>query len=254
MKSLQAFLKKETLEVWKNYHLIILLSLFTALGILSVFTAKFTPELISQLVSPEIGKALPEPTLVDSWLQFYKNVSQIGLFVVVILFSSSLTNEYQKGTLTILVTKGLPRWTVVTSKLLVSLAVFTTAFGLGAIITYLYSLFYFKGQSLSHVGWFLFLLWLFSLFMIVMLFFASVVCRNTYSVLLMLGSLVILLLLVSWLKVCQPYNPLQLFSQSTGLLTKDLVLKDFIKSIAVTSGLSLLMFISSLILFNRKSL
>lgn len=52
-----------------------------------------------------------------SWTQFFKNMP-ILLIVFIVMFSSILTAEYQKGTLINVVTKGMKRWKILISKLL----------------------------------------------------------------------------------------------------------------------------------------
>jgi len=59
-----------------------------------------------------------------------------------VIFSAILTNEYQKGTLINMVTKGLSRWKVLTSKMSVTFIVWTLLYWLSFFITYGYNEFY----------------------------------------------------------------------------------------------------------------
>ena len=74
MRVLSAFLKKEWQEALASYRLVILIVLFALFGIMNVFTAKYTPEMITYFVSEEFAKSIPTPTLIDAWLQFFKNI------------------------------------------------------------------------------------------------------------------------------------------------------------------------------------
>jgi len=66
------------------------------------------PEIVGSLVTDGVVITLPEPTAYDAWAQFFKNATQMGLFVMVILFSGVLSSELSKGTLINLLTKDCP--------------------------------------------------------------------------------------------------------------------------------------------------
>ena len=53
------------------------------------------------------------PVALDAWEQFYKNISGVGFSAFIILFGSCMSGEYSKGTLVLLVTRGLPRRAVI---------------------------------------------------------------------------------------------------------------------------------------------
>lgn len=74
---------------------------FAIFGVMSPLLAKFTTQLM-EAVMPNLAEAFENPTALDSWTQFYKNVSSLGFSLTLILFSSLLSNEYARGTLVIL--------------------------------------------------------------------------------------------------------------------------------------------------------
>lgn len=69
---------------------------------MSPLAAKLLPQI---LASEGISITLPDPSAIDSWSQFFKNISQMGLIVTVILFSGVLGTELSKGTLINMLTK-----------------------------------------------------------------------------------------------------------------------------------------------------
>ena len=107
MKGYIAFIKKEFVENLKNYRFFILFAIFAIFGLSSAFLAKFTPEIIAALGAG--FEATEEPVALDAWQQFYKNISGVGFSALIILFGSCMSSEYSKGTLLLLVTKGLAR-------------------------------------------------------------------------------------------------------------------------------------------------
>lgn len=113
MRNYSAFLKKEILEYTKTYKLLIMLMVFAFFGITNPLMAKLMPEILGSLMEDSITMILPEATAFDAWTQFFKNATQIGLSVMVIIFSSVLSSELSKGTLINMLTKGLSRTAVI---------------------------------------------------------------------------------------------------------------------------------------------
>ncbi len=129
MSGMAAFTRKELVENVRTYRMFLMLALFFFFGVSSPLLAKFTPLLIETFaVNMEI--TVKEPGAADAWMQFYKNVSSLGLSLMIILFSSSLSGEYAKGTLTIMFTKGLSRRAVVLSKFTSSAVIMTVSYWL----------------------------------------------------------------------------------------------------------------------------
>lgn len=92
----------------------------------SAFLAKFTPDIIAAFgAGLEITE---EPTALDAWQQFFKNISGIGFSAFIILFGSCMSSEYSKGTLLLLVTKGLARPSVIMAKYTVAAVSMTVSF------------------------------------------------------------------------------------------------------------------------------
>lgn len=145
-----AFLKKEFTENIKNYRFLILFAVFLAFGIMSAFLAKFTPEILSTLAADM--QMTSEPVALDAWKQFYKNISGVGFSAFIILFGSCLSNEYSKGTLVLMVTKGLSRKAVILAKYTVAATLMTFSYwitdsNLNHTGIYLYS----KGKIMIHL-------------------------------------------------------------------------------------------------------
>ena len=109
-----AFLRKELTESMKNHRFLILFFLFLIFGVMSVFLAKYIPEILSALAAEM--ELHSEPVPLDAWKQFYKNISSVGFSAFIILYGSCLSSEYAKGTLVLLVTKGLSRKAVILAK------------------------------------------------------------------------------------------------------------------------------------------
>ena len=110
-------IKKEAREAWRSRRFLILLIVFLIFGLMNPLMAKLTPEIMKMSFGNQFS--VPTPTSLDSWTQFYKNNSQIGIYLLAIIFGGTVSGEVSRGTLVNLVTKGLPRRTVIVSKWLV---------------------------------------------------------------------------------------------------------------------------------------
>lgn len=127
MRGYLAFVKKELLEQVRTYKLLILLLVFFIFGMLSPLMAKLMPEILSQMPMDGITITIPDPTAIDSYSQFFKNLTQMGLIVLVLLFSGTLTTELSKGTLINVLTKGVTRYAVILAKYTVALVLWSFA-------------------------------------------------------------------------------------------------------------------------------
>ena len=118
-----AYIKKECMELTRTGKLLILGIIFILFGILNPAIAKLTPWLYEMLQDSfsEQGLIIGEVTVnaMTSWTQYFKNATMV-VITIILLCSTGFTNEYQKGTLVQIVTKGLSRRKIYFSKLLES--------------------------------------------------------------------------------------------------------------------------------------
>ena len=86
MKGFYAYLKKELWEQVATFKVLIVVLLFFLLGVISPIGAKYTTEVIGALSTDLINLQMPDPTYIDAWAQYFKNISQLGFVVFVIIF------------------------------------------------------------------------------------------------------------------------------------------------------------------------
>lgn len=254
MRQFTICLKKEWTESIKSYKFLLIVSVFCLFGLLNVFTAKFTPQIISLVVSEELASVIPQPILSDIWIQFFKNVGQIGILLVLIIYSSTLTYEYEKGTLILPITKGLSRWKILISKWLIAIIVFTIGYLLSSGITFIYGLIYFSYEPIEHLILALGLLWLFTVLFITIMLFASVMIKQTSGVFFIMGLFFLAMMLLNVVPRIRAFNPVNLSLWPTPLIQQDISVLDTIQPIVVTLILIILLIYTSITQFNKKSL
>ena len=111
-------LAKEILEQRRTSKLLIYLAVFFIVGAVSPMLARYTPDLLRSLpnVPPEYANLIPTPTLNDAIVQYVKNSSQFGVFLVLLLTMTAIAQEKERGTAAMLFNKPIRRSVLVLSK------------------------------------------------------------------------------------------------------------------------------------------
>ena len=201
-----------------------------------------------------IGIKIPKPTSTDSWTQFYKNISQIGIYVIAIMFGSTVSNEFTRGTLVNLVTKGLPRWTVIVAKYLCLLVQWLVLVAGAFLVTWGYTAYYFVDKKSSHVVEALVPLLVFGIFFLAVILFGSTLARNNYGVLLFMILMMAVFFMGNLFKKAHNYNPVSLIGDNVAILQGGKELAKLAPAIGVAVGLAVVLIACSITIFNRKSL
>jgi len=255
MRAFIAFTKKEFTESIRTYRLIILAAVLVFFGILSPLTAKLLPELLGTI---DLGEGmvitLPEPSAMDSWAQFFSNIGQMGMLALIITFSGITANEISRGTLVNLLTKGMPRHAVVSSKFVTASALWTAGYILCLAICYAYTLYYWPLDDISNAFLAFFSLWLFGEFLIAMLIFGGILFGTFYGSLLSCFGVIITMSLLNIAPAVQKFNPISLAGATLGLLNNQTKPDDFIPAIIICASIILLFLAASIIVFNKKKL
>lgn len=254
MKAFFAFTKKEIYDFSRTYKLFVFLILFAILGFMNPVSAKFLPELMKDFMPEGISITLAEPVLMDSWLQFFKNTPQIGLIVLVIIFSGTTAQELSKGTLIHLLTKGLKRSTVILSKFLSASLLWTLGYSLAFLVTFFYNMCFWSYESIPNLLWSALCIWIFGLLLISAVILGGILFQSTYGGLLFTGALFVGMLLLNMPKSISKWNPICMVTQNTLLLTKELNASDLYLPAAVTLAAAVFLLCLSILSFNRKQL
>ena len=133
-----SFFIKELKEIIKTKKLVIMVSLFIFFAILSPLTARYINEILASL-GQGVSITLPEPTLIDSWGQYFKNLSSICLIVYLIVMTGSVSHEKSKGSILLVMTKRVSRFNFLFSKLLSGILLFTVCYIISFVISGFYT-------------------------------------------------------------------------------------------------------------------
>lgn len=247
-----AFVKKEFVENMKNYRFLIMFAVFLIFGITSAFLAKFTPEILSALAADM--EMSSEPVALDAWKQFYKNISGVGFSAFIILYGSCLSSEYSKGTLVLMVTKGLSRKAVILAKYTVAAILMTLSYWISYAATYGYTAFLWDNVNLSNVSFAAFALWIVGFLYLSILMVGCVIFKQTFTSILFTGGIVALISLLGIVEPIAKFSPFILTTKNVDLISGEVVLSDFIIPALISVAISVLGLLIAIRLFNKKQL
>jgi ABC-2 type transport system permease protein len=249
-----AFTKKEILEYIRTWKAVILMIVFLIFGISSSLLAKLTPEMLAGMKINGITIIIPEATYVDAYGQFFKNMSQMVIIIMLLVVSGTVSQEISKGTLINVLAKGLARPSVILSKFTVIVLLWSINLMVAASLNYGYTVYLFGKHDAYGYFFSLLCLWLFMVFLFGVLFLSSVVTKGTYGGLLLTAVVFILLLILSAFPKLKDYNPMTLISVNTALITKEISIIDLMPAVWITLGLTFGSILGSLAVFQKKQL
>ena len=252
MRQFIVFTKKELFESVATFKLYILIALFLIFGMMSPLLAKLLPEILKSVDLQGMVIDLPEPSAIDSWTQFFKNVGQMGMIVLVIVFCGIMANEFSKGTLVNLLTKGLHRRNVILSKFFAASLVWTIAYLVCFGICYAYTAYFWDDIGIQH-GFLTFSApWLFGELLIAVLMFGGTLFSNFYGSLLSCIAVFIVLNLIGIIPSTAKYNPVSLAGGTLALLMDAAEPSDFIPAMIICAVIIIVLIAATIIVFNRK--
>lgn len=250
MRTYVAFVSKEFVESARTYKLLIIFVVFLMFGMFNPVAAKVMPDILTSVMPEGISVSFSQPTAIDSWTQFYKNMTGMQIVVFVILFSNIVSGEISKGTLVNMLTKGLSRKTVILSKITSTVVIWTLGYMLCFAVTYIYTLYLLPGD-LPHIFFSAVCMWLFGVMLISVMIFGGVLFANIYGSLILTGGFSIILMLVNMFPNLKKYNPYMLASDNMRLLSGQVVLADFYFSTCIALVTTVIFIVSSVIIFNK---
>lgn len=254
MKNLYFFTKKEFFECWRTSRLLILVIIFLIFGLMNPLLAKLTPEIVKMTIGDTMARSIPEPTSIDSWTQFFKNLTQIGMIVLALMFSGTVNNEVNKGTLVNLVTKGLRRWVIIVGKMISLVFQWSICFLLTFLVTWGYTVYYFPDNKSTQLFQAVFPLWIFGLLLLSIILLSSTIMRNSYEGLLLTGGTIVILVLLNLFDKLKYYNPISLVTQNLNFLQETVDFQEYVPAILISILVFALATFLSVRIFNKKKL
>lgn len=254
MRIFLSLLKKEAIEGARTKKMISTFILFLLIGLISPLTAKLTPMILQSIATGNIDINVAPPSEIDSWTQFFKNISQIGMFGLAIILSTQMANEFQKGTLINLLSKGLPRYQVVLSKIFYNFILWFIAYFCSFILTYFYTKYFFRiSFPIRNILMAALLPFIFGLFLISLEILAGVISGNVIGTLILTTAGIVIQLILSIRDEIVKYMPIALIGKPVNLI-KGIGYDDYYVPIITGSILLILCIVISIAVINKKQI
>ena len=137
MRTALIFARKEALEILRTWRVFVLPSIVLLFAISGPLIARYTPELLTAVAGNQFaGLKLPTPTPLDAYAQWIKNLSQIVLFAIIIIYGGIVSGERRSGTAVLVLTKPVSRATFVIVKAITHSLFLTLLLVGGTLITW----------------------------------------------------------------------------------------------------------------------
>jgi ABC-2 type transport system permease protein len=115
VRGFAAFWGKEWRETWRSGRFFILTAVFLLLGISSPLAYKFLPQLIPAELA-EAFSSLLNPTTSEVIVSLFKNLSQLGILVLILLAMGAVVEEKSRGQLELILARPVSTTSVIWAK------------------------------------------------------------------------------------------------------------------------------------------
>jgi ABC-2 type transport system permease protein len=131
------FARKEVREIIRSWRIWVLPAIIVFFAISAPLLARYTPEIVGSLAGDQFGHiTLPPATYLDAYGQWVKNLSQITLFALIIIYGGIVSSETTSGTAVLVLTKPMSRTAFVTVKAVIHSAFVAILLVIGTLITW----------------------------------------------------------------------------------------------------------------------
>jgi len=247
------FFKKEFREFFKTYRFYVLFGVFAFFAIFNAPIARYLPLMMKALPDVGINISMPDPVMADSYIQFISN-STNAFFALIIVFMGSVSTEIKKGTILLVLSKGVPRMDFFISKYLNGLLMYTISYVLYTLVTVagtwiLFDSWQFDGMLIAIIS-----IYLFGLLIMSAAFSASAVSKSAGPGAFAGFGLLILLPFTDFFGRLAKFLPGRLMSLPVKLLDGSASASGIIWPAAITLLLMILMITASLARFRKREL
>lgn len=255
MKSFWAVYAKEWREVIRTYRLFLLSIVLLALAIMSPATAYFMADILEAAginVAALADPSIQSPTYLASFEQFFKNIGQIGLLVLAIVFAGLVANDISKQTIVPFVAKGLSRSTIILAKYAASVMVWLLTYVAAVAVMFAYTAYYFDIANAGELVVPLVGMFVFGMMLLALVMLGGVMFKNQIGALLVAGGFVVIATLVNvFLPKAEVYNPIILTTHNVAAAAGTYPMGDFASALYVGLGTVIAGVILSLVLFRK---
>ncbi len=136
MRGFGGFLGKELMEIARTWRAWVLPGLVLFLAVSSPVLARLTPQLLESAMQGQQGIeiTIPEPTYLDAYAQWIKNLQQVVIFVLLLTGGGMIAGERSSGTAVLVLTKPVSRAAFVVAKFVSGAALLSVTIAIGTAL------------------------------------------------------------------------------------------------------------------------
>ncbi len=144
-------LRKELLEQWRSYRLLIAAAVLLFFGLTSPVLTKYLPDIMAMTLpqGEQFVELMPEPSAAEAADQYVKNISQFGILLALLLAMGAVAQEKDKGTAALVLAKPMPRGVFLLAKFVALSLTFAASLLLAAVAGYYYTALLFEALDLA---------------------------------------------------------------------------------------------------------
>lgn len=254
MSATLVFARKEAVEIVRTWRIWVLPAIILFFAITAPLLARFTPEIVGAVAGDQLGGlTLPPGTSLDAYGQWIKNLSQITLFALIIIYGGIVSSETSSGTAILVLTKPMSRTAFVAVKAVIHSTFLVALAVIGALITWGLTAAVF-GTAAPGPLWSSTLIWIvLGVFYIgLMTFFSVLIPSAAGAAGAGMGAFVLLAIAALW-KPLGDHSPAGLAGQAAALAAGKTV-PDLLWPVLVSLVLAVGFVAAAALLFRRKEL
>lgn len=248
-----SFLKKELMEMIRTPKLIIITSVFVFFSIIGPLSAKYMNELL-EMFATDVQVIFPEPTHLQSWEQFYSNITSISMIVFLILITGTVVSEKSKGSVYLVLTKNLTRSQFIFSKIFAGFILFTGMFLISLLISWYYTWILFDQVVYEGLMLSLLSIYVLGLFFTMVAIILSIVLNSTAHAAIVAFGVYAFLNILTILSDLNHFNPAGSTSLAIAGLKGSDVSSLIVTNIIITLLLTGVLVLLSTRIFNKQEL
>jgi len=259
MREYMVFIGKEFMEIIRTKRLFVLACVFLLFAFTSPLLARYMMEFLVALMPAGEAEAfaafMPDPRWEDGYIQFYGNISQIGMIAVLLLFMGVVLDEKRKGTAPLMLMKGLSHTGFIMAKFTVMGAAAVVIMLISVLVAHLYTyaLFGYAAEIAPLIFGFLTYCTLILLMVAVAIFCSTIAKSVAMSAILGFAFFVVFGIITVLPRIGQ-YSPGVLFGSMPVEVTVGATPDTLLVTLLVTVALTVVLLAASVNILKRKEI
>lgn len=255
MSSMLTLIRKELLETLRKHRLLVMITIFALIGLMSPIGTKYLGQILKQLLPSGYVLKFREASEIEAYFQFFKNISQIGLIVLIIITSGLMADELEKKTIVNVLSKGVRREYIIVSKFISSVIVWMVSYIISIIIfEYYTSLFWGNEISLPIILYSNLLVFFYGVLIISINIFLGIMFKNKILTIVICSIFSLIQMFIAIFPEIYKLLPISLLSQCVYIIEGKLNIYETVITLIITLILILFLLGISMSLFKRKEI